>query len=82
MADNKFCCNNPKQQVIYYLKKNAIAFIQEIFIRVCFVIALFHYSRFKKTEKQFFGFIKYFNIITDETRTTEIVERYSEVDVT
>ena len=26
--------------------------------------------------------LKYFNIITDETRTTEIVERYSEVDVT
>ena len=85
MADNKFCCNNPKQQVIYYfyyLKKNAIAFIQEIFIRVFFVIALFHYSRFKKTEKQFFGFIKYFSIITDETRIREIVEHYSEVDVT
>ena len=81
MADNKFCCNNPKQQVICYFK-NAITFIQEIFIRVCFVIVLFHFSRFKKTEKQFFGFIKYFNIITDETRIREIVEHYSEVDVT
>ena len=82
MADNKFCCYNPKQQVIYYLK-NAITFIKEIFIRLCFVIALFHFLRFKKkTEKQFFGCIKYFNINTDETRIREIEERYSEVDVT
>jgi hypothetical protein len=42
MADNKFCCNNPKQQVIYYLKKRDSIYTINFYTRMfCYSIISF-----------------------------------------